>query len=246
MSRMSVASSIEPFSDDDDVTILDTTEVTKLSPQGLQPLPEGQHHAALPKSRNTDHHHRQKHHEDDLVFEVPQAPNDVPFHHYSLSAQVRGDSSPNAAAQYGHMNRMYDTSTSDVSSHAAALNQLQAPHHYQNGSTRLSAHSHSDYSSQHPSSIYDSSGSQSILESEHQLYHNVIDQTAALPQLEPSQFREMIDDIMAHSEQQAAQVHQSGGAATSAAALHPIWEDEEACLEGHDSPCPATIGIRAA
>ena len=42
MSRTSAASSVEPFSDDDDVTILDTTEVKKLSPQPLMPLPEGQ------------------------------------------------------------------------------------------------------------------------------------------------------------------------------------------------------------
>lgn len=251
MSRASLASSIEPFSDDDDITILDTTEVKKLSPQGLEPLPEGQHPTAMLPSGapgNTMNPTDSKGPcEDDLVYEVQQAPSAAPFHHYSLSPQIVEQTSPSAAARYGHMNRMYDTSTSDISSHAAALNGPQA-RNYQSSMAILtpSAHSHSDYSSQHQNSIYDSSGSQSMLEPDQQLYHDVIEQSAALPQMEPSEFREMIDDIMAHSEQQAAQVHLSGGAASITATLHPIWEDEEACLEGHDSPCPATIGVPAA
>ena len=248
MSRASLVSSIGPFSDDDDITILDTTELEKLSPQGLQPLPEGQHitamlpSGALEKSVNPTHIKGPC--EDDLVYEVQQAPNDAPFHHYSLLPQIVEQTSPSPAARYGHMNRMYDTSTCDISSHAAALNVPQArKYHSSMAILSPSAYSHSDYSSQHQNNIYDSSGSQSMLEPDRQLYHDVIGQSAALPQLEPS---EMIDDIMAHSGQQAAQLHLSGQSASITATLHLIWEDEEACLEGHDVPCPATIGVPSA
>ena len=250
MSRASLASSIEPFSDDDDITILDTTEVKKLSPQGLQPLPEGQHPTDMLSSGAPANSMKPTHVngpcEDDLVYEVQQAPNHAPFHHYSLSPQIVEQTSPSAAARYGHLNRMYDTSTSDISSHAAALNAQARNYQSSMAILNLSAHSHSDYSSLHQNSIYDSSGSQSRLEPDQQLYHDMNEQSAALPQMEPSEFREMIDDIMAHSEQQAAQVHLSGGAASTTNTLHPIWEDEEACLEGNDSPCPATIGMPAA
>ena len=110
-----------------------------------------------------------------------------------------------------------------------------------------SAHNHSNYSSQLKNSIYDSSSSQSMLELDQQLYHVEIEQSAALPQMEPFEFRKMIDDVMARSEQQAAQMPKwSGGAASITATLHPIWEDEEAYLEGHDLPCQATIGVPAA
>ena len=97
--------------------------------------------------------------------------------------------------------------------------------------------------------VYLSGGSELHVSGAHQQEYDVAEQPLNVPQMEPVEFREMIDDIMAISEQQAAQVHKSGGAAalesSSAAALHPIWEDEEVCLEGHDSPCVATIGLRA-
>ena len=119
-----MASSIEPLSDDDDITILDTTEVKKLSHQGLQPLPEGQHPTTmLPTGaleNNVNPTHIKGPCDDDLLYEVQQAPNDAPFHHHSLSPQIVEQTSPSSAARYGHMDRMYDTSTSDISSHASA------------------------------------------------------------------------------------------------------------------------------
>ena len=234
----SLTESIEPFSDDDDITILDTTEVKKLSPEGLQPLPE----AALPspgppRRQVLNPNQLDSHDEDDLVYEMQRVTlHDAPFHHYSQlqSPHVAEQNSPNAAARYGHMNRMYDTSTSDVSSHGAGLNVTQC----KRGTSP-------EYSSQHQNSIYDSSGSHSMVDQDYQLYQDVIEQAELLPQMEPSEFREMIDGIMAHSEQQAAQVHMTGGATSTTSALHPIWEDEESCLEGQESPCIATIGVPA-
>ena len=61
--------------------------------------------------------------------------------------------------------------------------------------------------------------------------------------MEPVEFCEMIDDTMAVSEKQAAQVHSSDAAAVNAASWNPIWEDEEDCLQGHEFPGIATIGV---
>ena len=234
--------SMEPFSDDDDITILDTTEVKKLSPGGLPPLPE----AALPPLRTTrrqvvNPNHLDSRDEEDLVYEMQRVTlHDAPFHHYSLTPQVAEQNSPNAAARYGHMNRMYDTSTSDVSSHGAGHTA-----HQNRRAPSSSPQAQTEYASQPQASIYDSSGSHSMIDPEFQVYHDVIEQTELVPQMEPVEFREMIDGIMAHSEQQAAQLHMTGGAASTTSALHPIWEDEETCLEGHGSPCIATIGMPA-
>ena len=236
------AGSVEPFSDDDDVTILDTTEVKKLAPQPLQALPESpqlERSHCLPPSRPTlpiepvvGSNHLDSHGEGDLVYEVGPRQADVPFHHYSLSPHLMETPSPKAAARYGHINRMYDTSMSDASTHSHGMH-------------------HSHHSPVQPG-IYDSSGSQS---QDHvnggtpraqQQYFDIIEKPGLIEEpMAPVDFREMIDDIMAQSERQAAQVHTSGGAAANAASLHPIWEDEEVCLEGHQSPCVATIGVRA-
>ena len=257
MSRTSVASSVEPFSDDDDVTILDTTEVKKLLPPPLQALPEGQqpkdvrYPSPLKRSElNPDHLDGLD--EEDLVYEMGARSADQPFHHYALSAQLMESSSLSAAARYGHNNRMYDTSMSDLSNHAANSSALHESQHSpkQNGST--GGASSPQYKAQHHSNIYNSSGSQTqesmtgVLDfpvsGQEQLF-DIVDHAVAVPHMAPVEFREMIDGIMAVSEQQAhAQIHMSGGAAANAAALHPIWEDEEVCLIGHDSPCVATIG----
>ena len=65
--------------------------------------------------------------------------------------------------------------------------------------------------------------------------------------MEPVEFRELSGDITALSEKQAAQRHPSGAAMASVASLHPIWDtiwkDEEVCLQGHEKPCIATIGV---
>ena len=240
--NVSMTESIEPFSDDDEVTILDTTEVKKLSPEGLQPLPEvALPPPGLPRQVMISHHFDSR--DEDLVHETQRAAlHDAPFHHYSHSPHLIQQNSPNAAARYGHMNRMYDTSTSDVSSHGAGPSANQAAKQSMRGMS-LSPQPELEYGGQHQNSIYDSSGSHSMVDPDYQLYHDVIEQSELLPQMEPSEFREMIDGIMAHSEQQAAQVHMTGGAASSTSALHPIWEDEETCLEGHQSPCIATIGV---
>ena len=236
------AGSVEPFSDDDDVTILDTTEVKKLAPQPLQALPESpqlDRSHCLPSSRPplpiepvVGSNHLDSHGEGDLVYEMGTRQADVPFHHYSLSPHLMETPSPKAAARYGHMNRMYDTSMSDASTHSHGMH-------------------HSHHSPVQPG-IYDSSGSQS---QDHlnvgtpraqQQYFDIIDKPGLIEEpMAPVEFREMIDDIMAQSERQAAQVHTSGGATANAASLHPIWEDEEVCLEGHQSPCVATIGVCA-
>ena len=243
--NVSLTESIEPFSDDDEVTILDTTEVKKLSPEGLQPLPEAALPLPPPGRQVLNPNHLDSRDEEDLVYEMQRVtPHDAPFHHYSHSPHLTQQNSPNAAARarYGHMNRMYDTSTSDISSHGAAPSASQAAKQSVRGMS-ASPQAEPEYGSQHQNSIYDSSGSHGIVDPDCQLYHDVIEQTELLPQMEPSDFREMIDGIMAHSEQQAAQVHMTGGAASSTSALHPIWEDEESCLEGHHSPCIATIGV---
>jgi len=233
------AGSVEPFSDDDDVTILDTTEVKKLAPQPLQALPESpqlerSHSSAssrppLPIEPVVGSNSQG---EGDLVYEVGIRQADVPFHHYSLSPHLMETPSPKAAARYGHINRMYDTSMSDVSTHSHGMH-------------------HSHHSPVQPG-IYDSSGSQSQdhlnggTPIPHQQYFDIIEKPGLIEEpMAPVDFREMIDDIMAQSERQAAQVHTSGGAAANAASLHPIWEDEEVCLEGHQSPCVATIGVCA-
>ena len=238
--------SIELFSDDDEVTILDTTEVKKLSPEGLQPLLEAALPLAPPRPRKVlNPNHLDSQDEEDLVYEMQRVTlQDTPFHHYSHSPRLIQQNSPNAAAQagYGHMNRMYDTSTSDVSSHGAGPSASQAAKQSMRG-TSVSPQAELQYGSENQNSICDSSGSHGMVDPEYQLYHNVIEQTELVPQMEPSEFREMIDGIMAHSEQQAAQVLMTGGAASSTSALHPIWEDEETCLEGHQSPCIATIGL---
>ena len=244
--NVSMTESIEPFSDDDEVTILDTTEVKKLSPEGLQPLLE----VALPLSppgpprQVLNPNQLVNRDQEDLAYDMQRVTlHDAPFHHYSHSPHMMQQNSPNAAARacYGHMNRMYDTSTSDVSSHGAGPSASQAAKQSMRGMS-LSPQAEVQYGSQHQNSIYDSSG-HGMVDPDYQLYHDAIEQTELLPQMEPSEFREMIDGIMAHSEQQAAQVHMTGGAASSTSALHPIWEDEETCLEGHQSPCKATIGM---
>lgn len=246
--NVSLTESIEPFSDDDEVTILDTTEVKKLSPEGLPPLLE----AALPlappgppRRQVLNPNHLKSRDEEALVYEMQRVTlHDAPFHHYSHASHMTQQHSPNAAARYGHMNRMYDTSTSDVSSPGAAPHATQAGKLSVRG-MNTSPQAELEHGSQHQNSVFDSSGGVNMVDPDYQLYHNVIEHTELVPQMEPSEFREMIDGIMAHSEQQAAQVHMTGGAASSTCALHPIWEDEEACLEGHQSPCIATIGVPA-
>ncbi|DBA75888.1 TPA: hypothetical protein ACH3X1_010284 [Trebouxia sp. C0004] len=235
------AGSLEPFSDDDDVTILDTTEVKKLAPQPLQALPESPQlersycsassRPPLPEP-NMGSNHLGSHGEGDLVCEVGTRQADVPFHHYSLSPHLMETPSSKAAARYGHINRMYDTSMSDMSTHSHGM--------------------HNSHHSPIQPGIYDSSGSQS---QDHlnggtsiaqQQYFDIIEKPGLIEEpMAPVDFRDMIDDIMALSERQAAQVHTSGGAAANAASLHPIWEDEEVYLEGHQSPCVATIGVCA-
>ncbi len=262
MSHTSAASSVEPFSDDDDVTILDTTEVKKLSPHILQVLPEGLQpeasgHFHTSRRPVLNPNHLDSRDEEDLVYEMGPGPSDAPFHHYSLSPQLMEGVSPSAAARYGHINRMYDTSLSDVSTHSNTLHHSHhspRQHGYSTGIVAPPAYTQPDSRMHQQSSIYDSSGSQpqeymggtpGFPVTDQQLFFNVIEQPPAAPQMEPGDFREMIDGIMALSEQQAAQVHMSGGAAANAASLHPIWEDEEVCLEEHDSPCVATIGVCA-
>ncbi|KAA6424831.1 MAG: hypothetical protein FRX49_05005 [Trebouxia sp. A1-2] len=236
------AGSVEAFSDDDDVTILDTTEVKKLAPQPLQALPElpqleRSHCSAssrppLPSETVVASNHLDSHGEGDLVYEMGIRQADVPFHHYSLSPHLMETPSPKAAARYGHINRMYDTSMSDASTPSHGMHQ-------------------SHHSPVQPG-IFDSSSSQS---QDHlnggtpipqQQYFDIIEKPGLIEEpMAPVDFREMIDDIMAQSERQAAQVHTSGGAAAHAASLHPIWEDEEVCMEGHQLPCVATIGVCA-
>lgn len=66
--------------------------------------------------------------------------------------------------------------------------------------------------------------------------------------LHPNEFRDMVDQLIASGEHQAAQnqashVSVSGGAEQlhSSGGMHPIWEDEEDC-HIHGMPCKVTIG----
>jgi len=148
---------------------------------------------------------------------------DVPFHHYSLSPHLMETPSPKAAARYGHINRMYDTSMSDVSTNSHGMH-------------------HSHHSPVQPG-IYDSSGSQS---QDHlnggtpiaqQQYFDIIEKPGLIEEpMAPVEFREMIDDIMALSERQAAQVHTSGGAAANAASLHPTGRMKKCVWRGISHP----------
>ena len=242
MSRTSVASSAEPFSDDDDVTILDTTEVKKLSPQPLMPLLEGQHPEALPQTASHRQHGQSMSQEAGQRMARTAEPVQQPFHHYSLSPQLiesGSADSPGAAARYGHLNRMYATSTSDQSNPAAhAASQHHSQHSPEKDGSVAPAVAKQPAAQpgsgfQHHSSIYDSTGSQQrsginhspespIADQQH--FFDIIEDAGLAPQMRPGEFREMIDGIMAMSEKQAqAQLHTSGGAA----ALHPIWENEE-------------------
>ena len=255
MSHTSAASSVEPFSDDDDVTILDTTEVKKLAPQTLQVLPElAQPEPSWPSCGGPAMQPPHPDGQQDLVYDMGPEPTAMPFHHYSLSAQLMEppSPSPSAAARYGHLNRMYDTSMSDVSAHSAGCSAHQAHHSprrhsYTDGDTHSPTLIQPDVRAHHQSSMHGGSGSQDLTGGsaiDQQQYFDIIEQPFAAPQMEPVEFREMIDDIMALSEKHAAQVHPSGAAAASAASLHPIWEDEEVCLQEHQKPCVATIGVR--
>jgi len=106
------AGSVEPFSDDDDVTILDTTEVKKLAPQPLQALPESpqletSHCSAssrqpLPVEPVVGSNHLDSQGEGDLVYEVGLRQADVPFHHYSLSTSDGDPKSKSCSQVWSH------------------------------------------------------------------------------------------------------------------------------------------------
>ena len=170
MSHTSAASCVEPFSDDDDIAILDTTEGKKLAPQTLQVLPE------LPQPEPSQlsatcggpaMHPTHPDGQEDLVYKMGPGPTAVPSHHYSLSAQLMEPPSPSAVARHGHLNRMYDTTMSDVSAHSAGCSVHQvhhSPRHhsYADGDAHSPTLIQPDFRAHHQSSMHGSSGSQDL------------------------------------------------------------------------------------
>lgn len=244
MSHTSAAGSVGPFSDDDHIAaFLDTADVKKLAPQTLQVLPDLPQTEPSRLSATCEGPDMQPTHPDgqeDLVYEMGPGPTAVPFHHYRLMEPP----SSSATARHGHLNRMYNTSMSDVRAHQ--VHHSLRRHSYNDGDAHSPILIQPDLRAHHQSSMHGGSGSQDLRGGaaiNQQQYFNIIEQPLAAPQMEPVEFRDMIVDTMALSEKQFAQVHPSGAATVNAASWNPIWEDEEDCLQEHEKPCIATIGV---
>ena len=243
MSHTSAAGSVGPFNNDDHMAaFLDTADVKKLAPQALQVLPD------LPQpspsrlsaaSGGPAMHPTHPDGQEDLVYEMGPGPAAVPFHHHRFMEPP----SSSAAARHGHLNRMYNTSMADV---RAQVHHSLRRHSYDEWDAQSPPLVQPDLRAHHQSSMHGGSGSQDLgggAAIDQQQYFDLVEQPLEAPQTEPVEFHEMIDDTMAVSEKQAAQVHPSGAATINTASWIPIWEDEEDCLQGHEFPGIATIGV---
>lgn len=248
-------SSVEPFSDDDDVTILDTTEVIKSShvfsiangsttiqlPSPPEPAPAS---PSLTSLQSDGYSLVESGHLDsasDLVFEA--APSNSNSSDYHTPDSSGGSQTPQRThnvtdlpneqqRQSQHMYVVYDSDPhllTTIPEHMHSEESLSQ--HLSTGSSHIRLVD-GDFIAQPPQKLF--------------------------PSMQPDQFREMVDHIIASGEFQAAQNHMSGGAELhsslhnsihnsahnslhNSGSMHPIWEDEED-MPLHDMPCRVTIG----
>lgn len=244
---------VEPFSDDDDVTVLDTTEIIKQT----YPLD------MLTQHTNSDHFRTQSVPPPPLQSpsrkpQSPQSPNLQSLHSdgYSLVDSSHLDSASDLVFEITPNSSEYFTPNSSSSSHSP--NNSHSPESFAQAQQQQQPvqriYSVYDSDPQLLSTIPEYEGRSQHLSSgsSHGKHVDGIYAThssgKSLNIVQPSEFREMVDQLIASGEHQAVQNQapqhmRSGGAEQlhSSGGMHPIWEDEEDC-HMRDMPCRATIG----
>lgn len=254
--------SVEPFSDDDDVTVLDTTEIIKHTypPNVLN------HHASEHGTTDMTRHMYSPHALNQHMTEhgpmpnipSPPSPSLQSLHSdgYSLVDSSHLDS--DLVFEITPNNSEYYTPSSSNGSHTSfcSLSPNSSKHiqpHHQQQQQQPDDRIYTVYDSdpQLLATIPESDGRSQHLStgSSHSRYldGDFVSSGKSHNQVQPNEFREMVDLLMASGEHQAAQSHSahvtmSGGAdQLSSGGMHPIWEDEEDCRI-HNMPCRVTIG----
>ena len=258
--------SVEPFSDDDDVTVLDTTEIIKHT---YPPNALNHHISERGPSDMTKHmyspHALNQHmipHEHGPTPNIPSPPSpslqSLHSDGYSLVDSSHLDSASDLIFEITPNNSEYYTPSSSNGSHTSYRSLSPNSH--------KSVQQHNQQHQQQDDRIYmvydsDPQLLATIPESDGRSQHlstgsshsrhvdgDYMSSGKSHHQVQPYEFRDMVDQLIASGEHQAAQNHaahvtMSGGTdqVLSSGSMHPIWEDEEDC-HIHNLPCRVTIG----